>query len=60
MKLIKVIANEKKVSSITGKEYFPSYYALVFDNGSKILIKPCYREDYVKLDMISEKVKNVS
>lgn len=60
MKLIKVIANEKKLSPITGKEYFPSYYALVLDNGAKILVKPCYNEDYPKLDIISEKVKKVS
>ena len=59
MKLIKVIANDKKISKITGKEYTPTYYALVLDNGSKILIKPCYSEDYVKLDIISEKVKKV-
>lgn len=60
MKLIKVIANEKKVSNITGKEYTPSYYALVLDNGVKILIKPCYKDDYVKLDIISDKVHKVS
>lgn len=60
MKLIKVVANKKKVSNITGKEYYPSYYALVLDNGAKILIKPCYKDDYVKLDIISEKVHKVS
>ena len=60
MKLIKVIANEKKLSTITGKEYFPTYYALVLDNGSKILIKPCYKDDYIKLDIISEKVHKSS
>ena len=60
MKIIKVIANEKKASNITGKEYFPSYYALVLDNGAKILIKPCYKDDYIKLDIISEKVYKVS
>ena len=60
MKLIKVVADKKKVSNITGKEYFPSYYALVLDNGAKILVKPCYSEDYVKLDIISEKVYKVS
>ena len=60
MKIIKVVADKKKVSKITGKEYTPSYYALVLDNGSKILIKPCYSDDYVKLDIISEKVYKVS
>lgn len=56
MKLIKVVADKKKVSNITGKEYFPSYYALVLDNGAKILVKPCYKDDYAKLDLISEKI----
>jgi|LSQX01.2.fsa_nt_gb hypothetical protein len=60
MKLIKVVADKKKVSTITGKEYFPSYYALVLDNGAKILIKPCYKDDYAKLDLISEKIVKAS
>ena len=60
MKIIKVVSDKKKTSSTTGKEYFPSYYAIVLDNGSKILIKPCYNDDYVKLDIISDKVKKVS
>lgn len=60
MKLIKVVADTKKVSQITGKEYYPSYYALVLDNGLKILVKPCYKDDYVKLDIISEKVIKTS
>ena len=56
MKLIKVIADTKKISPITGREYSPSYFALVLDNGAKILVKPCYKDDYAKLDLISEKI----
>lgn len=38
------------------KNIRPSYYFLELDNGQGIVIKPAFKQDYAKLDVLCEKV----
>lgn len=56
MKLIKKVAKETKTNK-AGKEFKPKHYFIVTDNGKYILVKPVFKEDYAKLDMVAEYVR---
>lgn len=56
MKIIKKIS-KKTIKNKEGKEFKPTHYFLVTENGKHILIKPVFNDDYARLDMVAEYVK---
>lgn len=55
-KVVKVITDELIKSKDGKSEFRKTYYAVELENGSRVLIKPCFKDGYAQLDLISEKV----
>lgn len=56
MKLIKKVAKQP-IKTKQGKEFKPTRYFILTDNGKYILVQPVFKEDYARLDMVAEYVK---
>lgn len=55
-KLVKVVTDEKIKSKDGKSEFRKTYYAIETENGTRVLIKPCFKDGYAQLDLLSEKV----
>ena len=54
LKFMKLLKKLVKYTNDKGEEKSTYNFYLVFDNGSKIAIKPTFKEDFGKLVFISE------
>lgn len=54
-KIVKVITDEKITSKDGKSEFRKTYYAVELENGSRVLIKPVFKDGYGQLDLISDK-----
>lgn len=57
LELLKIVNKDKKYKAKNGKEYTQVNYYLRF-NGNLITIKPCFANDFAKLDMIASTIVN--
>ena len=53
MKLIKIISDKTYIGQ-DGNTYYYNNYAILLDNGKKILIRPAFSKDYTILNAIAE------
>ena len=56
MKLVKVIDKRKTFTNKKGKQQYVSYFALQDVNGRRVLVKPCFNDDYHTFEYLAEKV----
>lgn len=54
VKLICVVS-DKTYKAENGNEYNEKHYFLELENGTRIAVKPCFKDDYKLFSIISEK-----
>lgn len=54
IKLICVVSDET-YKGTDGKEYHSKHYFLELENGTRVAVKPCFKDDYKIFGLICEK-----